>query len=332
MLQNNLLEVRNLNIRFKVEDKFIHAVNDASFEIKEQETLGIIGESGCGKSVTMYSLLNLLPTPPGIVDGEAIFENKNLFAMSEKAIRKIRGKKISMVFQEPMTSLNPVYKIGEQIIETIMLHDGVNRRIAISKTLELLSMVEIPNPEKRIWDYPHQLSGGMRQRMMIAMALSCKPKILLADEPTTALDVTIQAQILNLLDKFKEEYGMSVVIVTHDAGVVAEISQRVLVFYAGQVVEEAETTSLFQKPSHPYTEGLLKCIPLLNSGKKRLQVIEGTVPDPYTIPKGCLFSPRCKYAMVRCSQEKPLMRTVGKNHRVACHIAKERYDSKGVSM
>lgn len=324
---NKLLEIRNLNIRFKVNDNHIHAVNGASFEVRDKEILGIIGESGCGKSVTMYSLIDLLPSPPAIIEGEAIFENRDLFKLSKKEMRKIRGKEISMIFQEPMTSLNPVYRVGEQIAETIMLHENVSRKEAIEKTKELLRMVEIPDPENRINDYPHQLSGGMRQRIMIAMALSCKPKILLADEPTTALDVTIQAQILDLMKRFKDKFGMSVVIVTHDAGVIAEIAQRVIIFYAGQVVEEAETSALFHKPLHPYTEGLLKCIPLLNSGKKRLDVIAGTVPDPYDVPKGCLFSPRCKYAMEHCFSKKPPMRLVENNHYVACHIAEERLKS-----
>jgi oligopeptide/dipeptide ABC transporter ATP-binding protein len=320
----NLLEIHNLTVQFPSGDKFVKAVNGVNLGIRAGETLGIVGESGCGKSVSLFSILRLLP-PQARIDGEIFFDGKELLHLPINEMRRIRGKEISMIFQEPMTSLNPVLKIGEQLIEAITFHEKVRRKEAAAKSLDLLRLVEIPDTEKRLNSYPHQLSGGMRQRVMIAMALACKPKILLADEPTTALDVTIQAQILDLMQRLKEEYGMSIVIVTHDMGVIAEIAQRVAVFYAGRVVEEAETVSLFDHPTHPYTEGLLGCIPLINVNEEHLNVIEGMIPNPLSLPAGCPFHPRCHYATDICRTEEPHLMPVSDNHKAACHLAAHRF-------
>jgi oligopeptide/dipeptide ABC transporter ATP-binding protein len=324
MEQNHLLEIRDLNVKFTVEEDIIYAVNGVNLTLNPGETLGIVGESGCGKSVSLFSILRLVQSPPAIISGEILFEGRDVLQMREKELHQIRGKEITMVFQEPMTCLNPVIKIGHQIIETLILHEKMHKETAIKKTLELMQLVEIPDAESRMWDYPHQLSGGMRQRIMIAMALACKPKILLADEPTTALDVTIQAQILDLLKRIKQDNGMGIILVTHDLGVVAEVAERVAVFYGGRVIEEADTISLFTNPAHPYTEGLLGCIPLINTTAERLNVIEGTVPDLAAFPIGCPFEPRCEYAVEFCKEKNPQLEKIDKNHSVACHLAKER--------
>ena len=322
--ENNLLEIKNLVVQFPSGDRYVNAVNGVNLTIRKGEILGIVGESGCGKSVSLFSTLRLLP-PQAKVSGEIWFEGRDLLKLPLKEIRAIRGKSISMIFQEPMTSLNPVFKIGEQISEAIRLHKGCDKKTAMAEALELLKLVEVPDAEKRLTCYPHQLSGGLRQRVMIAMALACKPQILLADEPTTALDVTIQAQILRLMVKLKEEYGMSIAIVTHDMGVIAETAQRINVFYFGRVVEEAETLELFDHPTHPYTEGLLGCIPSMNTNAERLNTIEGMIPNPLDPPKGCAFQSRCPYASDICRQEIPELQEVSKDHSVACHFAKERY-------
>jgi oligopeptide/dipeptide ABC transporter ATP-binding protein len=319
MKDQNLLEIQNLSIQFPSGGAYAKAVNEVTFAIHKGETLGIVGESGCGKSVTLFSILRLLP-PMAKVSGEIYFDNRDMLNIPIKDIRKIRGKEISMIFQEPMTSLNPVFKIGDQINEAIMLHEKIGRKEATEKTLSLMRLVEISDPESRISCYPYQLSGGMRQRVMIALALSCKPKILLADEPTTALDVTIQAQILDLMQRLKQEYGMSIVIVTHDMGVIAEIAKRVLVYYAGRIVEEADTMSLFDNPTHPYTKGLLGCIPRINVRKNRLNVIKGVIPDILSLPKGCPFHPRCDYATAICYKKEPKLVSLSDNHKVACHL------------
>lgn len=322
MEQKNLIEIKNLSVKFPMGDKFIHAVNGVNMTIKHSETLGIVGESGCGKSVTLFSILRLLKSPPAIISGEILFEGKDILKLPNKELYKIRGKEITMIFQEPMTCLNPVEKIGNQIMESLLIHEKIDKDSAIKRTSELLELVEIPDAKRRMWDYPHQLSGGMRQRVMIAMALACKPKILLADEPTTALDVTIQAQILELLKNIKKELGMSIVFVSHDLGVIAEIAERVAVFYGGRVIEQGDTVSLFKNPTHPYTEALFGCIPLINTKAKRLNVIEGIIPDPSEIPPGCSFAPRCRYAADRCSCEIPQLYEINSMHIAACHRAK----------
>jgi ABC-type dipeptide/oligopeptide/nickel transport system ATPase component len=280
-MSKNLVEVKNLKTYFYTEDGVVPAVDGVDFQIKKGETLGIVGESGCGKSVTSLSLLRLVPNPPGkIVDGEMLFRGENLLKKSESEMRKIRGNDISMIFQEPMTSLNPVFTIGEQIAEAIELHQGLSKKEAIDKTVEMLNLVGIPSAEKRVNDFPHQMSGGMRQRVMIAMALSCNPSLLIADEPTTALDVTIQAQILELMKDLKERLGTAIMLITHDLGVVAEMAENVLVMYAGKVVEYADVRTIFKGPKHPYTIGLMGSIPRLDQPKEKLYVIEGTVPNP----------------------------------------------------
>lgn len=319
-----LLEIKNLTVQFPSKDRYVNAVNGVNLTIREGEILGIVGESGCGKSVSLFSTLQLLP-PQAKMSGEILFEGQDLMKLSKKEIRKIRGKSISMIFQEPMTSLNPVFKIGDQIAEAICLHKGADKKTARAEALELLKMVEVPDAEKRLECYPHQLSGGLRQRVMIAMALACKPKILLADEPTTALDVTIQAQILQLMLKLNKEYGMSIAIVTHDMGVIAETAQRIDVFYFGKVVEEADTMELFDHPTHPYTEGLLGCIPSMNTNAERLNTIDGMIPNPLDPPKGCAFQSRCPYATDLCKQKMPEFKEVAPGHRVACHFAEDRY-------
>ena len=303
----------------------MRAVDDLSLHVNHGETLTIVGESGCGKSVTLLSILRLIQTPPGHIDaGEVLFEGCNLLELSKEKMREIRGNQIAMIFQEPMSSLNPVFRVGDQIGEVITLHQKVNQREALGRAIEILRLVRIPDPERRIRDYPHQMSGGMRQRVMIAMALSCNPKLLLADEPTTALDVTIQSQILNLVEQLKKELGMAVIWVTHDLGVVAEIAQRVVVIYGGKVVEEGDVFSLFSSPLHPYTEGLLKSIPRVHEDLERLHVIEGSVPDPTSFPKGCRFHPRCSYAVDDCREIEPVLWEVAPGRFVACHISEKR--------
>lgn len=329
-MSEKLVEVRNLRTHFYTEDGVVPSVDGVNLYINKGETLGVVGESGCGKSVTSLSIMRLIPQPPGkIVDGEIIFEGSDLLKKSESEMRKIRGNDISMIFQEPMTSLNPVYTVGDQIAEAIELHQGLSHRDAINKAIDMLRLVGIPVPERRVKEYPHQLSGGMRQRVMIAMALSCNPKLLVADEPTTALDVTIQAQILELMKKLKKDLGMAIMLITHDLGVVAEMCERVVVMYAGKVVEEGDVVSIFKNPLHPYTEGLLQSIPRLDQdNREKLHVIEGVVPNPLHLPAGCRFAPRCPYAEERCSAAQPELSEVGPGRKVACFVAVDKV--KGV--
>jgi oligopeptide/dipeptide ABC transporter ATP-binding protein len=313
-----LLEVRGLRTEFRTEDGGFAAVDGVSFELAPGEVLGIVGESGSGKSVTALSILRLIPSPPGrITKGEILFEGKDLLSLSERQMRAIRGGDISMIFQEPMTSLNPVFNIGEQIIETIRHHESVSKRMALERAVELLDLVGIPSPRERLSEYPHQLSGGMRQRVMIAIALSCQPKLLLADEPTTALDVTIQAQILELLRSLQAELGMAVILITHDLGVIAEFAHRAIVMYAGKVVEHASVELLFERPMHPYTEGLLASLPVLDEDQGRLRAIPGIVPSPFGLPSGCRFGPRCRYVEDACRVADPALLN-REGHDVAC--------------
>ncbi|GJQ51209.1 MAG: ABC transporter ATP-binding protein [Anaerolineaceae bacterium] len=317
-----LLDVQKLETTFKTPEGTIHAVNGVSFGLKEGETLGVVGESGCGKSVTMLSILGLVPNPPGeIVAGSASFAGQDLLQMSSSEIRHVRGSQISMIFQDPMTSLNPVLTIGRQLEEPLMLHLNMTKKQAEDRAAELLTMVGIPNARERLKDYPHQYSGGMRQRVMIAMALSCSPQILIADEPTTALDVTIQAQIVDLVKRLRQELGMAIVWITHDLGVVAGLAQRMLVMYGGYVVEEAEVGELYANPQHPYTLGLLNSIPRLDQKEgKKLSSIEGLPPVLYEKPTACPFAPRCKWAIDRCWAENPPLEDIGNGHRVACWV------------
>ena len=302
-----ILEVNHLKTYFHTDAGLSKAVNDVSFFVEKGKTLGIVGESGCGKSITSLSIMGLVETPPGeIAGGEIIFEGEDLLKKKKKEMSKIRGKKIAMIFQEPMTSLNPVFTIGQQLVETLMLHEEMTKKQAKERAIEMLKMVKIPLAEKRFNEYPHQLSGGMRQRVMIAMALCCNPDLLICDEPTTALDVTIQAQILDLINELKEKTGTSVMMITHDLGVIAEIADDVMVMYAGKIVERATCDQIFEKPMHPYTYGLMQCIPKLDDDDtKRLSVIEGMVPSFDDMPKGCAFCPRCKEAREICRQKMP---------------------------
>ncbi|MDF2839693.1 MAG: transporter ATP-binding protein [Clostridia bacterium] len=317
---NDLLIVKDLSTHFFTDKGIVKAVDECSFVIREGETLGIVGESGCGKSVTAMSILNLIERPGKIVGGSIQFDGKELVGMSDNEIRRIRGNDISMVFQEPMTSLNPVFKIGEQIIEALRLHQKLNKEQAHKKAIEMLALVGIPRAERVVNDYPHQLSGGMRQRAMIAMALSCIPKLLIADEPTTALDVTIQAQILSLMNDLKEKISTSIMLITHDLGVIAQMADHVLVMYSGRVVESAPVKELFEDPKHPYTVGLLNSIPSLEEDKDRLYSIEGVVPSPFELPEGCYFAPRCEKAMEICRKSHPITCNVSRNHIVSCFL------------
>ena len=320
-MRQNLLEVRNLRTYFATDEGVARAVDGVSFAIQPRRTLGIVGESGCGKSVTALSIMRLIPQPPGrIEDGEILFEGADLLELSEREMRSIRGNEISMIFQEPMSSLNPVYTVGDQIREAILLHQKVSKAEARKRAIEMLKRVGIPSPETRVDDYPHQLSGGMRQRVMIAMALSCNPALLIADEPTTALDVTIQAQILELLNGLQEDFGMAILLITHDMGVVAETAHRVVVMYAGVVVEEADVLPLFDEPKHPYTRGLLDSIPKPTEKHPRLATIPGTVPNPLEKPPGCPFANRCPYVMEICVAQFPLLGEVKPGHWVRCHL------------
>lgn len=309
MKQKPLLSIMNLNTRFHTYEGVVTAVDGVNIDVYQGETLGVVGESGCGKSVTALSILRLLPSPPAEIQGTILFDNTNLLDLNLDEIRQIRGNSISMIFQEPMTSLNPVLTIGEQISEAIRLHQGKTRQEAWRKAVEMLQKVQIPSPEIRAKEYPHKLSGGMRQRAMIAMALSCHPRLLLADEPTTALDVTIQAQIVELMIKLKEEMGASIVLITHNLGLIAEMAQRVIVMYTGKVVEEGKVNELFENPLHPYTQGLLGSIPWigqkLKTGRRQLQEIPGVVPSLLDVPEGCRFHPRCSRVMDICKKEEP---------------------------
>ena len=315
-----LLNVHDLETRFKTPEGVVHAVNGVSFNLSQGETLGVVGESGCGKSVTMLSCMRLIASPPGkIVNGTAMFKDKDLLTMSQEEIRGVRGARISMVFQDPMTSLNPVMNIGQQMAEPLMLHMSMTKEQARKRSIELLELVGIPNAGDRLKDYPHQYSGGMRQRVMIAMALSCMPEILIADEPTTALDVTIQAQIVELVKRLREEFGMAIIWITHDLGVVASIAHRVMVMYGGYIIEEAPVKELYANPRHPYTIGLLGSLPKLNEdGHTRLYSIEGMPPVLYQKPRSCPFSPRCAWVSERCWNENPLLESINNGHRVAC--------------
>jgi oligopeptide transport system ATP-binding protein len=317
-----LLEVKGLRTQFFTQDGVVHAVNGISYSVDEGETLGIVGESGCGKSVSVMSLLRLIPQPPGkIVGGEAWFDGRDLLAISEDEIRQVRGNRIAMVFQDPMTSLNPVLTICTQISEALQLHLGMNKEQARKRSIELLELVGIPMAADRIDDYPHQFSGGMRQRVMIAMGLSCNPQLLIADEPTTALDVTIQAQIIELVKHLKDEIGMAIIWITHDLGVVAGLADRVAVMYAGFIIEMAEVKDLYGDPRHPYSLGLLRSIPRLDMDRKsKLTPIDGMPPDLLTAPQTCPFAPRCSFAIEKCRKENPLLEPVGRNHYVACWV------------
>lgn len=315
-----LLDVRNLQVQFKTQDGVVNAVNNVSFSVDRGETLGIVGESGSGKSVTSLAIMRLIPSPPGkIAGGQIIFDGENLVDYSENEMRKIRGNRISMIFQDPMTSLNPVLRIGRQMTESLQLHMNMNAKQAATRATELLSMVGIPAPAKRLDDYPHQFSGGMRQRVMIAMGLSCNPELLIADEPTTALDVTIQAQILELLNRLKDETGTAIIFITHDLGVVAGMTDRVIVMYAGRVVEQASTQQLYDNPKMPYTIGLLDSIPRLDEGEgERLTPIRGLPPDMLEKAERCPFAPRCDFVQEVCWTQVPPLRPVGTNHTAAC--------------
>jgi oligopeptide transport system ATP-binding protein len=318
-----LLNVKDLRTYFYTDDGVVKAVDGVSYDLEEGETIGLVGESGCGKSVSALSLLRLIPTPPGkIVDGEAWFEGENLLKVDENEIRHIRGNRIAMIFQEPMTSLNPVLTIGRQLTESLELHMRMDRRSATKRAIELLEIVGIPGAPTRIKDFPHQFSGGMRQRVMIAMALSCNPKLLLADEPTTALDVTIQAQILEIMGKLSKEFGTAVIIITHNLGVIARYAQRVNVMYAGKIVEASTSREVYGNPRHPYTIGLLKSVPRLDEVRKdKLVPIEGFPPDLINVPPGCSFYPRCEYRIDKCQQEEPPLALVGEKHYSACWVA-----------
>jgi oligopeptide/dipeptide ABC transporter ATP-binding protein len=325
-MTDTLIELRDLKTYFYTEDGVVRAVDGVSFSIERQGTLGVVGESGCGKSQTALSIMGLVPMPPGkIVGGQVIYHRNgralDLTRLDPKGreYRSIRGNEIAMIFQEPMTSLNPVYTIGDQIMEAITLHQNKNKRQARQLAIEMLRQVGIPLPEQRVDEYPHQLSGGMRQRAMIAMALSCNPNLLIADEPTTALDVTIQAQILELIKKLQEQYHMSLLMITHNLGVIAETADDVVVMYLGKVVEHASVEAIFHNPKHPYTQGLMESIPALTKKKERLKPIKGVVPDPYNVPKGCPFQTRCPYVMEAC-QEMPPLKETESGHKVACWL------------
>jgi oligopeptide/dipeptide ABC transporter ATP-binding protein len=322
-MKEPLLEVRDLQTHFFTDDGVVRAVDGVSFEIEPGETLAVVGESGSGKSVTSLSILRLVPNPPGrIVGGSLRFRGRDLLALSQTEMRSIRGKEISMIFQEPMTSLNPVYTCGEQIIEALVLHEHLDRKAARLRTIEMLKVVGINSPEQRVDEYPHQMSGGMRQRVMIAMALACKPALLIADEPTTALDVTIQAQIIELLKDLQQKFGMAVLLITHDLGVVAETADRVAVMYAGQVVEYCDVQSAFKRTRHPYTAGLLDSLPKLGVEQETLRVIPGNVPNPTRFPRACRFHPRCPVAIDRCRTEDPPLNAFGA-HLSRCWRAEE---------
>jgi peptide/nickel transport system ATP-binding protein/oligopeptide transport system ATP-binding protein len=314
-----LLTVRNLQVLFRSETGDVAAVDDVSFDVAEGEVLGIVGESGSGKSVTALSIMGLLPRPPARIGGGAVvFQGQELLSLGERAMRNIRGPGIGMIFQEPMTSLNPVFTIGDQLMETVRVHERVGRAAQRERAIDMLARVGIATPERRLHDYPHQLSGGMRQRVMIAMALACSPKLLIADEPTTALDVTIQQQILELLLDLREELKMAITIITHNMGVVAETADRVLVMYAGKIVERAPVGELFARPAHPYTRGLLESIPSLADDRERLKTIPGTLPNPAAMPRGCRFEPRCAYRIDACAAAVPPLLSVRAEHESAC--------------
>ena len=317
-----LLNVQGLETRFRTREGIVHAVNGVSFVLKEGETLGIVGESGCGKSITVMWILGLIPSPPGkVTAGKAIYQGKDLLAMSDEEIRHVRGAQISMVFQDPMTSFNPVLTIGRQVSEPLEVHLGMSHKQSTERVVEMLSMMGIPNAKDRLNDYPHQFSGGMRQRVMIAMSLTCNPQILIADEPTTALDVTIQAQIVDLVKRLREELGMAIIWITHDLGIIAGLAHRVAVMYGGFFIEEAPVKDLYGAPMHPYTLGLIGSLPRVDANRHdRLVSIDGLPPVLYQPPKSCPFAPRCKYRIEHCLTENPPLTTVAPNHHVACWV------------
>jgi oligopeptide/dipeptide ABC transporter ATP-binding protein len=316
-----LLQIENLKTHFMTEEGVAKAVDGVNLTARRGETLGIVGESGCGKSVTALSIMRLVAPPGEIVDGAIRLNGEDLFKLSEAQMREVRGNRISMVFQEPMTSLNPVFTVGAQIMESILTHEKLSKQEARSRTIEILRKVRIPSPERRVDEYPHQMSGGMRQRVMIAMALSCSPEVLIADEPTTALDVTIQAQIMDLLQELQAELGMSILLITHNMGLVADVADAVSVMYSARVVEHAGTRALFKSPLHPYTHGLLQSVPVLGMSRdKALSVIPGAVPNPLKVPSGCRFHPRCPIAVERCRQEEPRLLEHRDGHHAACHL------------
>jgi peptide/nickel transport system ATP-binding protein/oligopeptide transport system ATP-binding protein len=321
MAPPNLLEIRHLQTHFFVRGRVAKAVDDVSLAIAPGKTLGLVGESGCGKSVTAHAIIGLIPVPPGrIVGGQILFEGTDLLRLSQGRMRKIRGNRISMIFQEPMTSLNPVFTVGEQVAEVIRLHQGLGRADAMARVVEMFQLVGIPAASSRLREYPHQMSGGMRQRVMIAMALACNPRLMIADEPTTALDVTIQAQILDLMNRLKSETGASILFITHDLGVIAEMAQHVAVMYAGKIVEYTDVETLFASPRHPYTIGLMRSIPVVGSRSRgrRLSTIPGTVPSLFNLPPGCLFSDRCPDVFADCRRVAPQLYPVGPNHIARC--------------
>jgi len=319
-----LLEIKGLKTHFKTDDGWLHAVDGVDLTIESGQTVSLVGESGCGKSVTAKTVMKLIDMPPGkIVAGQVLWQGRDLVPLGPAEMQKIRAKEIAIIFQEPMTSLNPVFTIGEQIAESVRLHEGLSKRAAMERAVEMLKLVKIPTPEKRVGEYPHQFSGGMRQRVMIAIALACNPKLLIADEPTTALDVTIQAQILDLMQELKDRLGMAVMLITHAMGVVAEVAQQVVVMYAGEVVEEAPVKELFARPKHPYTQGLIRSIPRIDlaaTHKLRLEAIPGTVPKLIEPAAGCRFAARCKYVEAACRHATPPLVEISPRHKVACFL------------
>ena len=323
-----LLEVKDLETEFKVKRGTVKAVNGVSFEVDKGEILAVVGESGSGKSVTSLSVMGLIRDPGRVAGGEILFNGENLLKKSTKEMQAVRGDKISMIFQEPMTSLNPVYRVKDQIMETILTHTTMNKKEALKRAIEMLDLVGIPAPEQRVNDYPHQMSGGMRQRVMIAMALACDPELLIADEPTTALDVTIQAQILDLINRLREKLGMAVLLITHDLGVVAETADKVVVMYCGRVVEQATVEQLFTTPLHPYTQGLLDSIPKMDEDRERLYMIKGIVPDPIHLPKGCSFADRCDKCMEKCREHMPKLSVTEDGRKVRCFLVSDEVEGE----
>lgn len=328
-MAKTLVEFKNLKTYFHTEAGVVKAVNDVSFKIKEGETVCVVGESGCGKSVTSMSLMRLIQAPIGKIEGGEIFyKGKDILKLTDEEMRKIRGNEIAMIFQEPMSSLNPVFTVGSQIMEAIMLHQQCDKKVARERAIEMIKLVGIPRADEIVDAYPHELSGGMRQRIMIAMALSCNPNVLIADEPTTALDVTIQAQILDLMRKIKKELNTAILLITHDLGVVAEMADYVVVMYAGKVIEEGPVLDIFKNPTHPYTKGLLKSKPVLGSGEERLYSIPGQVPNPIGMKDSCYFNDRCEYCMEKCKSEIPHLRKISENHKVACWLHNDEGEAK----
>ncbi|MDR0642398.1 MAG: ABC transporter ATP-binding protein [Treponema sp.] len=321
---NELLHIKNLSVGFTTQEGRLRAVRDLSLSLEQGESLGLVGESGSGKTVTSLAVMRLVQTSSATVAGSIEFEGRDIFRLSESEVRRLRGNEIAMIFQEPMTSLNPIHTCGVQIMEPLMLHKGMGKKQAEERALELMTRTGIAASRQRLKDYPHQLSGGMRQRVMIAMALACGPKLLIADEPTTALDVTIQAQILELMKRLRKETGAAILLITHDMGIVREICDRMAVMYAGQIVETAEVEELFRKPLHPYSEALLHSVPTIERKQERLFAIKGTVPDPFKLPSGCAFAPRCEYARERCHRELPELADAEGNRQVRCHFWRER--------